>query len=319
MSRMRILVTTVDWIGDQADVWVVAEPSVPAGSLLDELDRSSGGGPWWCRDRLVSADGPLGYEVTDGATLTHAAPQPPAGAAAPTSVELRLVAGPGTGRRWRLGPGTYRVGRSPEADVDLVADPRVSRRHAVFTVSEAGVHVRDEGSTYGIQVEAQPIVDGPLPPGALLEVGDSVLEWVPSGSSAVTVVADGEGGLMFNRPPRIIPPEPPPTVRFPGEPPQHQRVSFPLMAAAAPALLGVVLAMVLHQLQFLLFTLLSPVMGVSNYVSQRRGGVKSSRERKRAYDRAVERAREALSEAMAVETETRRRAFPDQGALGQRG
>jgi pSer/pThr/pTyr-binding forkhead associated (FHA) protein len=49
------------------------------------------------------------------------------------------------------------VGRAPEADVCIVTDRRISRRHARFTVCAHGVVIEDLGSKGGVYVDGHRI------------------------------------------------------------------------------------------------------------------------------------------------------------------
>lgn len=111
----------------------------------------------------------------------------------------------GEGQRFPLKDGENVVGRL-NADVFL-SDPSVSRRHAVVTVTEQGVLVRDEGSSNGTKLAGEVVPAGvgiatPVPPGSQLHFGN-----VP-----LTLVApEGMEGLVPEAPPAPEPePESPP-------------------------------------------------------------------------------------------------------------
>ena len=313
---MRIFFTVIDdWRGRRRDLWIEGDADTSMQSLADVLDGDRGPEPWWDGDRLLPAGSPIGLEVRDGVTLARRPDPTPSGPDAVPAGELRAVAGPHSGSRWRLPVGHHVIGRADDAPVNLRGDLRVSRRHAVLVIAPGEVTVHDEGSAHGLQLEGEPVGDADLTTGSLLQIGDTVLAWSTLDDDRAVVVPDGEGGLLFNRPPRMLNSSEPATVRFPGAAPTRTGVNFPLMASIAPVLLGVVLAVALHQPQFLLFTLLSPVIGVSNYITQRRGGTKSHRERSRVHRTSVERAEADLAAAVVKETAGRRRAGPDPATL----
>lgn len=83
-----------------------------------------------------------------------------------------------------LTEGQFAVGRSGTCQLSL-DDPLVSRRHAVFHVSDAFVKVEDLGSRNGVIVNGARI-DGTFE----LQVGDRVLV----GSQELTLLATREGG-----------------------------------------------------------------------------------------------------------------------------
>lgn len=81
-----------------------------------------------------------------------------------------------TGRRYPLQAGDNLIGR--ETGEVLLVDTTVSRRHAVLTVSEAGLTVTDQGSTNGTRVDGTGIpaqTPHPLAPGATLQFGNVTL------------------------------------------------------------------------------------------------------------------------------------------------
>ncbi|MGW0362377.1 FHA domain-containing protein [Streptomyces sp. NPDC002990] len=149
--------------------------------------------------RRVLGEPPL----VDGAVLALHAPVPDVlpeeGLGAP---QLHVVAGPDAGGVHLLHSGQIRVGRSAEADVPL-DDPDVSRLHCAVTVMRDGrVSVADLSSTNGTTLDGLPVGPQPvpLPPGALLRVGESTLRLAPAGealAAALPVVPDLEGHLSL--------------------------------------------------------------------------------------------------------------------------
>ncbi len=329
---MQILFT-VSGDGPERDVWADADPSVPFGLLAGQLEAGSGGGPertWWDGDRPLRVDAAVGEEVLDGASLSTSPPPTTPPASTGPSIALRAVGGPHAGTVWHLAAGRHPIGRSDQAAVNLVDDLEVSRSHAVLTVTSGRVTIADDGSAHGVVVERDvrsgqgPDGSGGDPVGAdgsdvaegcYIQVGSTVLAWQAGEPPPSTVVRNGTGGLVFNRPPRLLPPAGSPVVRFPGPPPVQGGVNLPLIAMIAPVVLGVVLALAFMQVLLLLFTLLSPVIGLSNYVSQRRSGGRSHRQRLRVHRVAQAQAEQQLQDALAAETARRRAAAPDPATL----
>ncbi|MGO4760213.1 FHA domain-containing protein, partial [Streptomyces sp. 2MCAF27] len=130
----------------------------------------------------------------------------PEAAAPDATVRLDVVAGPDAGGVHLLHGGQVRIGRSADADVPL-DDPDVSRLHCAVTVADDGrVTITDLGSTNGTAVDGAPVGPHavPLPPGALLRIGESALRLhTPSPSPApperLPAHPDGEGHL------RVVP------------------------------------------------------------------------------------------------------------------
>lgn len=101
---------------------------------------------------------------------------PPAPAAATTVLPaagrtawLRVVEGPGAGRRHRVEPTTL-IGRLPECDVTL-DDPSVSRRHARLLGERGHWRIEDLGSTNGVRVNGEAVDERELHDGDRLELG----------------------------------------------------------------------------------------------------------------------------------------------------
>ncbi|WEV27518.1 FtsK/SpoIIIE domain-containing protein [Streptomyces sp. 71268] len=130
--------------------------------------------------RCVLGEPPL----VDGAVLALQAPAAPEEQPHPypalcstAPARLHVVAGPDAGGVHLLHGGQARIGRSSNADVPL-DDPDVSRAHCAVSVSDDGrVTVVDLGSTNGTHLDGMPVGDqpAPLPPGALLRIGESAL------------------------------------------------------------------------------------------------------------------------------------------------
>jgi pSer/pThr/pTyr-binding forkhead associated (FHA) protein len=90
-------------------------------------------------------------------------------------MELFVIDGPDSGRRFALGPQSV-LGRDPTAAVHLL-DAEVSRRHAIVTAGEGRVTVEDLGSSNGTFVDDQPVAgEAELRPGQRIKVGRTVLE-----------------------------------------------------------------------------------------------------------------------------------------------
>ena len=324
---MKLYLTVVDHLQRRRDVLVTAPAATPTGALLEVLDPGRPPALWCVGDEAVDPAAPLGQALHDGEVLTESsaaqtshvarrtAPGAGPGPRDADQIELRIQSGPEAGRRWRLPPGTHLIGRTGEAAVKLIEDPEVSRRHAWLTVGAAGVSIADQGSTNGVEVDGVLIDQGPVPPGALIRVGETVLSWTPPDSQRAIVTPDSEGVLLYNRPPRIATTPPAATVAFPPGPPVNQGSPFPLMAVLAPAAIGLVMAFVLREVAFLLFIVLSPVIAVSNHLSQRRSKKVSFRARMATYERQLDRARAQIAEAVAAETAQRRQACPDPGEV----
>ncbi|WP_406861225.1 FtsK/SpoIIIE domain-containing protein [Streptomyces sp. HUAS MG47] len=221
--------------GRSCDVLVTAPAGTALAAVASGLAAAVAGpeatGPvvlYAGQERLDTQRCALGEPpLVDGAVLSLGGPGPGADDApgeGEVAARLHVVAGPDAGGVHLLHGGAIRVGRSLDADVPL-DDPDVSRMHCTVTVGSDGrVTVADLGSTNGtsldgVDVGARAV---PLPPGALLRLGESALRLTPPASGAGDAMAtapDGEGHLRVTRPgdaPAAVPaPAGPPAVEGP--------------------------------------------------------------------------------------------------------
>ncbi|WP_284762282.1 FtsK/SpoIIIE domain-containing protein [Arthrobacter sp. efr-133-R2A-63] len=94
----------------------------------------------------------------------------------PAALSLLVHAGPAAGLVVPLERGSYRIGRS-NADVCL-ADPDVSRVHAVLTISETAVTITDNGSANGTVVDGRTVRSAALSTASRIRCGASVMSVV---------------------------------------------------------------------------------------------------------------------------------------------
>ena len=83
------------------------------------------------------------------------------------------------GRRLPLGEEMMSLGRMSDCDI-VVADPRVSRRHAEIKPAGHGFVVTDLGSMNGTVVNGSPIREHPLTDGDEIRLGNTVLRFEAS-------------------------------------------------------------------------------------------------------------------------------------------
>lgn len=232
--------------GQACDVLVTAPAGTPLGTVAGALAASAGAGqpsrsapspPLYALGARLDPAALLGRPpLVDGATVSlfeqtgEDTPRTPAGTA-----RLHVVGGPDAGGVHLLHGGRVRIGRSAEADIPL-DDPDVSRLHTSVTVEAGRVTVADLGSTNGTELDGASVGERPvpLPPGALLRVGESTLTLslerpatatgaacpVPPPPVNRLAVPDGEGHLQVTA---AAPAAPPPPAAAPaGDPPVPQ-------------------------------------------------------------------------------------------------
>lgn len=193
--------------------------------------------------------------------------QPPA-----TGLELHLVGGLTSGLIFSLPPGEHEIGRGSEISWP---DDLLSRRHARLSVEADTVSLTDLESSNGTYVDGRRLEAGDtveLAPGALLGIGTAGLMIVAARPPDAALEPGEPGWLNFLRPPRIAVAADQLTVDVPIAPTEPAKRRFPIAALIAPLILGVVMVLMMHNLRYALFMVLSPMMMVFNFISDRRGG-----------------------------------------------
>jgi S-DNA-T family DNA segregation ATPase FtsK/SpoIIIE len=257
----------------------------------------------WMDGRMLDPAAPAVRELRDGAIVT--VDQRIAAATVLTEptglVEVRVVGGPAAGTVHRLGIGASTVGSAPDNDI-RPADPSIPP-YAIKVIVEGGRTLigwlgdpqrmgtledgppngphegRNEGRNEGPR-------EGPRewPPGALATIGSTVLTLASSEPRGAHLTPLAEGGLAYNRPPRILPGRGRPRrVEVPAPPERHQRERLRLFGALLFSAFGLAMAFALRQWYWALFALSWPVMQVGEWIGDRMHGRKSYRRALRDY------------------------------------
>lgn len=301
--------------GAQADVVVRAPTGCTLGQvsrqLLATVSSDPATGTLYVDGAPVSANALLGYPpLLAGVRLEVDSPR--LACSRPGAPELHVVGGPDAGGIHPLLPGETIIGRAGAISLD---DPDVSREHCALRLAADGATVHDLASTNGTWVDGTLVPETVLPYGALLRIGESTLELCPPASATVPVTAPGDGQLAYNRPPRLRPARSRVQVSVPAPPPERERSPLPLLATLAPLVLGVVMWRVLGNANFLLFTLLTPIMAIANLITERRAGRRQSRRQQARWQAARTLAEATLADAVRADEQRRRTAAPDAAML----
>src|SRR5438105_7065922 len=178
-------------------------------------------------------------------------------------LDLAVVGGPSSGRRFPLPPGEHVVGRAPGCDVAL-DDPALSSRHLRLTVAADGaVTATDLRSRNGTRLEGsglEPEAAEPVAEGAVLRAGRTLLAVEEHRVAEVAAPSGADGAIAFNRPPRVRRPLEPALRPFPPPPETPPRGRLPLGASLVPLVLGLGLFLITGYPMMLVFSVLSPVM-----------------------------------------------------------
>jgi S-DNA-T family DNA segregation ATPase FtsK/SpoIIIE len=126
------------------------------------------------------------------------------------------------------------------------------------------------------------------------------------------LIGSAEGSsLDFNRPPRLLPPERAATFTLPVPPAAQERRPLPVLMSVLPLVMGVGMALLLHQVYLLAMAGLSPLMLVGSALSERKHGRKTTAARQHEYDEHKARITDAATGAAAAELAALRGQCPD--------
>jgi S-DNA-T family DNA segregation ATPase FtsK/SpoIIIE len=320
---MRLTVTVADPTAANADVdvFVDADDESTVRSLRECLERVVGrtADGLWVDGARLDDDAPLGSTpLRAGCVVSLVAP----GASSLPPIRgwlLTVVSGPDAGTVMALPLGTHEIGRSPGLPF---TDPAMSRLHARLSVSHDGATLTDLGSANGTTVDGQPIpAAGRHDPsgaavalGQLIGMGDNLLTIVAAPPADAPVHTGPAGTVEFSRPPRLLPSDRAQRIALPTAPGDRARRKIPVAATLAPLALGIVMAVVIGQPIYLLFALATPLIAVSNVVSDRRQSAKDHRQAVESYTAAMAETTERLASALREETATRRVTSADPAA-----
>ncbi|QCX28301.1 FtsK/SpoIIIE domain-containing protein [Nocardioides jishulii] len=326
---MRLSLTLVDGRNDRSvDALVDGDLAAPVADLVPALLALLGEKMHpefaarvavWVDGRRVDSATPAGeagvrpgavvalYEATD--RIARSVPQGVA--------ELRVVSGPGAGRVHRLPLGSSTIGcGGPDwslPDLRLPPDAltlEVTPDGGVTVRAADGVAAKLEDE----EVEATETREWPV--GAYLFVGDTVLARTELGEGLAEVTVNpSEAVVDYNRPPRIAPPPRERTFHMPPEPTQHRGRPFPWVMVLAPAVMAVPMALILDNMRYLLFGLMSPLLAMANYISDKITNRKEYEENVREYEEKKENLLARVEKARLLEREERRVALPDPATL----
>jgi S-DNA-T family DNA segregation ATPase FtsK/SpoIIIE len=266
----------------------------------------------WMNGRMLDPAARAVKALRDGAMVTIEQGSAPATVLTePTGlVEIRVAGGPAAGAVHRLGIGTTTLGTSKDADLRL-GDPAIPGRSLRVIVERDRVTVEASNNTQatmdGLPIEAKT----EWTEGGMLILGSTVLTLAPSSAADTHLEPLDEGGLAYNRPPRITPFQRPKRLDVPTKPERNDKQRLRLFGALLFSAFGLVMAFALKQWWWALFALSWPVMQVGEWVGDRLHGRKSYKKALKDYHQKVADFDGTL-ETLRQEDERERRAFhPD--------
>ncbi|HEY7483417.1 MAG TPA: FtsK/SpoIIIE domain-containing protein [Streptosporangiaceae bacterium] len=238
----------------------------------------------WMDGRMLDPSAPAVRELRPGAIVTVDPRIAAATVLAEPSglVEIRVAGGPVAGAVHRLGIGSTTLGGAPDADVRL-ADPGIPGRALQVTAEGGRTTVTPLGAVAAALDETPLTAETEWPIGGMLVVGSTVLTLAPNEPRGAHLSPLDDGGLAYNRPPRITPFHRPRRVEIPRAPERNPRERLRLFGALLFSAFGLVMAFALRQWYWALFALAWPVMQVGEWIGDRAHGRKSYKKALRQY------------------------------------
>ncbi|MEN0015923.1 MAG: FtsK/SpoIIIE domain-containing protein, partial [Solirubrobacteraceae bacterium] len=158
-----------------------------------------------------------------------------------------------------------------------------------------------------------------LTDGAEIEAGRSVLALRPSVPPApIEASSTGAGEIGVNRPPRMVPASLEVSVEAPAVPTRPRGQRLPLVAALVPLLGGVVMWQLMHSTNYLIVTLLAPLMAMGTYAQDRMGGRGDFRKAMAQLSVDQDEVTAAVDAQLTTEYATRRDRYPDAAEVVRR-
>ncbi|MGI5197339.1 FtsK/SpoIIIE domain-containing protein [Streptomyces sp. CA-288835] len=289
----------------------------PLPARAPSWQRSTAGAGLWVDGRFCAPEAKIGSVLRDGVRLTT---DPSVGpfmdSGEPVGrCEVTVSGGAGAGRVVRLSAGVSTIGSAPTATL-CVEDPYLAQMAARVTVDVKGRVEIAPCDGAELTLDDEPVSGTQeWQPGVLLKSGESLFSLSEVGEPDAHLSPAGAGGLAYNRPPRLTSPRAKPRLVVPAPPTKDEAQRFQLLSAILPLFFGVGMYFVTKMIYMLLFCLLSPIMIVGQWVSDRRHGKKKYRAAMKEYKKAKA-DHEAQVEQLSEHDQRRRRdAYPDPGQL----
>ena len=319
--RLSIIDSRTDAIPRALDLLVDSPPEATFGDLRGELlqllrhdghdDLSPEGVTFEVDGRPLADDAPLGTPPLLRGAFVVAAPRH----------RSRMPSGSVGLTAWSSWAARVRVGRSrwDAGTTSSVVRPRArcgSRPGRLtgaqlLTVGDGYIAVRDlhPANPSRLDGERPPTGGAQLTPGAFLRVGSSTLLMR---QRSMTPVRHGarDGRVLVHVRPRFVGTHPRVEVHTPEEPRRPDGHRLPVLTSLAPLVLSGALALAMHSPVMLLFALMSPVILLGQWWSDRRHGRLSHRRMLRQHADSLEAVASRTSAALEAETRQRRAEQP---------
>ncbi|MGA9749904.1 MAG: FtsK/SpoIIIE domain-containing protein, partial [Nocardioides sp.] len=324
---MRLSLTLVDGrTGRPVDALVDFDTDQPVGDLVPALVRLLGEQvhdtfarrvPVWVDGAEVDLRASAGQAgVHSGAVLSLFEPADLVARQAPAGVaELRVASGPGAGRIHRLPLGETVVGNG--ATGWSLPDLRLPAKALTVDVAIDGTVRVVPSDGLGARLDDEDLENegAEWPVGGHVAAGGTVLVR----GEVVTPVADVEARpeealIDFNRQPRMLPPDRERAFHLPDKPAEIRKRPVPWVMVVVPVLVAMPMAYFFGP-RMLMFALLSPVMILANFASDRKRGRKEAVEKQQKYDETHASVTARVAAGLVAEQAERRMSCPDPAEL----
>jgi len=328
---MRLMITVSDArTGSASEVLLDASEAAPLASIVPQLaasvaaDVGAAAIAMVVDGRLVPLTEPLstagmhdGSSVVVGArdavTAYETTPQD-------ALVQFRIVSGEGAGATLHAWRGAVTIGSGPEASLRIDDRFRAAAIELVVDIGTADdVTVRPAGASTTATLDGVAITAStPWKQGGQLALAGRLIELAaPDDDLAAFAPSTEGGGIDYNRPPRILPPEAGTSLRLPAPPPDQPARPLPILAALLPLVIAAGSAFFMHSYYFLLIAALSPITMVANYFSNKRTAKKSRRKQLAEYREHKQAIEGDAASALLVERAQLLRSAPDPAGLAE--
>ncbi|MBL1066411.1 FtsK/SpoIIIE domain-containing protein [Streptomyces sp. 7-21] len=227
-------------------------------------------------------------------------------------LELRVVGGPAAGRVARLSVGAATVGSGATCSVPLAADttlPDVALRIGIDVQGTAKVTPAPGLPAY---LNDEPVTERQVwPLGAMMAIGESLLVLDRPTEPDAHLAPTGEGGLAYNRPPRLLPVHQRPRLFLPSEPTRADSARLNIITSLVPMAFGLTMYFVMDSVYMLLFCLMSPLMMLASYLNETRYRGKKYKKSAKQYREELIQYGQALNAYVREDQRIRREASPD--------
>lgn len=315
---MRFKVTLRRPAGD-VDLSIAADATASVADVAAQLAAADPSGNGFVASaltlRVTEAGGvarnlDAGLGIVDSGLRSGARIAVTASGAAPTrqaAAVLRVVSGRDAGKEFSLPTGVSVIGRDhrdPGIDV-LLSDPLISKRHARITVGDV-VEITDLNSANGVVISGGQVSRATVTAADVVVLGETSLR-----ITQLARAVQASGSLVEHiRSPRVVPPYPGREFEAPKPPALAQPQRFPLIALAAPLIMGAVIYAIQPQIMAVLMMALSPVLLVGAWVDQTMVSRRQFKAQKKQFDTSMLRLQERLESERDAERRARQAEAP---------